>query len=271
MPRTESAVSLFIPDIILSMKNGKADILRFWNGVMSFSGRKKLFSAGDSILLAVSGGPDSVAMLDFFVRAARSKRLRLKVCHINHCLRGKESDGDEAFVRKLSDERGIPAEFHRADVKAAAAGKSCGLEQAARTIRYRLLAKAAAKDGFNLVAAGHHADDHAETVLLNLLRGTEPKGLLGIPCRRLLCRRKSGGSIYLIRPLLGVRRPEVEAYMKALGLKARKDSSNSDDYFTRNWIRKKLLPMMEKKQPKIREHLAELSAKLAAEQRKKED
>jgi tRNA(Ile)-lysidine synthase len=112
------------------------------------------------------------------------------------------------------------------------------------------------------VATAHHSDDHTETILLNLLRGTEPKGLLGIPARRELC-RKGKFRVDLIRPMLAVSRREIEAYVAANGLPSRKDHTNDDEHYTRNWIRKTLLPLLEKKQPRIREHLAELSQKLS--------
>ena len=239
----------------------KALTLSFWNKVNALAAKEKLFAKGDSVLLAVSGGPDSAALLHFFAGQARSRRLRLVVCHVNHNLRGKASAADAAFVRRLGREYGLETEILSADVKRLAREQGKSLEHAARTARYRLLAAAAARHGCRVVAAGHHADDHAETVLLNLLRGTEPKGLLGIPARRPL----AGGRapVFLVRPLLAVSRAEIEAYLKANGLSSRRDESNEDEKFTRNWIRKTLLPLMRRKQPRLREHLLKLSEKLA--------
>ena len=117
-------------------------------------------------------------------------------------------------------------------------------------------------DIHGLVATAHHSDDHAETILVNLLRGTEPKGLLGIPVKRPLC-AKGKNRVSLIRPLLAVSRSEIEVYLKANALPSRKDHTNDDEYYTRNWIRKTLLPLMLKKQPRLREHLCELSEKLS--------
>ncbi len=240
----------------------KAVTLGFWNRVAANARRRGLFRDGDSILLAVSGGPDSVAMLDFFAGQARTHRLKLYVCHVNHRLRGRLADADAAFVKRLAAVYGLPASVLAADVKKLAKAHGKSVEHAARDARYRLLAAAALKRGCRLVATAHHADDHAETVILNLLRGTEPKGLLGIPERRELCRR-GRVRVEVIRPLLAVSRREIEGYLKANSLPSRKDHTNDDEKYTRNWVRRTLLPLMLKKQPRLREHLTELSAKLS--------
>jgi len=228
---------------------------------MAHARARRLFSDGDSILLAVSGGPDSVVMLDFFSGQARSHRLDLHICHINHKLRGKFADADAAFVKKLGAEYGIGTSVLCADIKKLAKKSGTSIEHAARNARYRLLARTAAKKKCRLVATAHHSDDHAETILLNLLRGTEPKGLLGIPVKRELHRGRRG--VTLIRPMLAVSRRDIEVYLKANALRSRKDHTNDDEYYTRNWIRRTLLPLMLKKQPRLREHLEELSVKLS--------
>jgi tRNA(Ile)-lysidine synthase len=244
------------------MLSRKALTLSLWNRVTAEARRLSLFSDRDAILLAVSGGPDSVVMLDYFAGQARAMKLRLCVCHINHKLRGKAADGDAEFVRGLGAEYGLETFILSADVKKLAKKAGTGIEHAARNARYGLLAETALREKCSLVATAHHSDDHAETILLNLLRGTEPKGLLGIPVRRELC-RKGRTRVDLIRPMLAVSRKEIEAYLKANGLPSRKDHTNEDEHYRRNWIRKTLLPLLEKKQPRIREHLSELSRKLA--------
>ena len=244
------------------MISRKAVTLKLWNRVMSHARARGLFADGDAILLAVSGGPDSVVMLDFFSGVARSHRLKLYVCHINHKLRGKLADADAAFVKKLGEEYKLGTFMLSADVKQLAKKTGTSIEHAARNARYRLLARTALRKKCALVATAHHSDDHAETILLNLLRGTEPKGLLGIPVKRELA-RKGRTRVSLIRPMLAVSRKDIEFYLKANGLASRKDHTNEDEHYRRNWIRKTLLPLLEHKQPRLREHLADLSAKLA--------
>jgi tRNA(Ile)-lysidine synthase len=240
------------------MQSKRRATLNAWNRINSFSRERALFRDRDSIALAVSGGPDSVVMLDYFARQARGRRLKLHVCHINHGLRGAESDADEKFVRRLAESYGLPCGVFRARVKALAKKTGSGTEHAARTERYRLLLKYARANGCRLVATAHHSDDNAETVLLNLLRGTRARGLAGIPPSRPL-----GGGVRVIRPLMALTRREIEAYLKANGVKARKDSTNDDQKYTRNWIRATLLPLLEKKQPRIREHLIEIAEDLS--------
>ncbi len=244
------------------MLSRRSVTLNLWNRVGANARRRRLFHDGDSILLAVSGGPDSVVLLDFFAGQARAHRLKLHVCHINHKLRGRLADADAAFVKELAAGYGLGASILSADVKKLAKAHGKSVEHAARDARYRLLSAVALKKGCHAVATAHHADDHAETVILNLLRGTEPRGLLGIPERRELC-RKGKKKVELIRPLLAVSRREIEQYLKANCLPSRRDHTNDDEKYTRNWIRKTLLPLMLKKQPRLREHLAELSAKLS--------
>ena len=244
------------------MQRRKNITLSLWNRVSAQARERRLFSDGDSILLAVSGGPDSVAMLDFFSGQVRAHRLKLHICHINHKLRGRLAEADAALVKKLGASYAIETSILSADVKALAKKTGDGIEQAARTARYRLLSETALKKKCRLVATAHHSDDHAETILLNLLRGTEPKGMLGIPAKRELCRRGKT-TVWLIRPMLAVSRKEIMEYVKANALPSRNDHTNDDEYYTRNWIRKTLMPLMLKKQPRLREHLEELSQKLS--------
>jgi tRNA(Ile)-lysidine synthase len=191
-------------------------------------------------VVAVSGGPDSVALL----RALHTVLgpAPLVVAHLNHQLRGSESDADEAFVAALHAhlaEAGAALTFRceRIDVAARAREERGNLEDVARRVRYGWLAEVARVAGARWVATGHTADDQAETVLHRLLRGTGLKGLGGIPVRRELA-----PNIEVVRPLLRVTRDEVLAYLEAEGQDSRRDASNADLRLTRNRIRHDLLP-----------------------------
>ncbi|MFA6435486.1 MAG: tRNA lysidine(34) synthetase TilS [Elusimicrobiales bacterium] len=244
------------------MASRRSRTLRFWDKINAGGRKHDLFRDRDRVILAVSGGPDSAAMLDFFAKQARNRRLTLLIAHLNHKIRGKEADRDEAFVKKLGRTYGLETVTGRAGVPALAKKLKISVEHAARRARYDFLTGLALKRKFRLIATAHHADDHAETFLLNLLRGTEPKGLLGIPVSRALHGR-GASAIRVIRPLLPVTRAEIMEYLELNDLSYRNDKSNEDEKYRRNWLRKTLIPLIEKKQPRFKTHLTELSAKLA--------
>ena len=175
------------------------------------------------ILVALSGGADSTALL----LSLQACGCELAAAHLNHCLRGSESDRDEDFVRALCARLGVPLTVERADVRAHAAAQGCGIEEAARSLRYAFLERAADAVGADWIATAHTADDNLETVLFHLTRGTGTRGMAGIPPRR--------GRI--IRPLLGATRTEIEAYLAGKGEPYVTDSSNLTDAHTRNRIR----------------------------------
>lgn len=217
-----------------------------------------LLEYGDHVLVAVSGGPDSLALL----HALDSLRidiglLGLSAAHFHHGLREQEADDDAAFVADFCAARGIACIAARADVAREAAQAHVSIQQAARAARYGFLARAAQECGANKVATAHTQDDQAETVLMNVLRGTGTDGLRGIPARR--------GQY--VRPLLGTSRADTEAYCAAHALLPRRDSSNSDpSHYTRNRVRHALLPLLEQDyHPGTREALLRLSQIAAAE------
>jgi len=202
------------------------------------------------VVVAVSGGPDSVALLRALLEL---KPGLLTVAHLNHQLRGDESDADEAFVRGLAAAHNLPFRMERIDVRAEAA--DANLEAAARKTRYDWLARIACQVGAGHVATGHTADDQAETVLHRLLRGTGLRGLRGIAARRPLT-----DGIELVRPLLTVPRRDVIAYLEAIGQPFRTDRSNEDETLTRNHIRRVLLPLLaERYNPAIARALSQLA------------
>ncbi|MEN6451126.1 MAG: tRNA lysidine(34) synthetase TilS, partial [Thermoguttaceae bacterium] len=190
-----------------------------------------------TVVVAVSGGCDSVALLRAMVALKTGGAGRLIAAHLNHQLR-PDAHADERFVVELCGRLGVPCDVGRVDVGASARGGE-GVEAAARRARYRFLEETAGRRGARFVATAHTADDQAETVLHRIIRGTGLRGLAGMSRTRPL------GHATLIRPLLGVRHAELLAYLESLGQPFREDSSNLDLHFTRNKIRRALLPRLE--------------------------
>ncbi len=224
---------------------------------MAFEASHRLLKPGRRVLAAVSGGPDSVCLAHWLSVQARQKGLMVTLVHVHHGLRGRAADADARFVVKLGSRLGLPVAIVRAPVRALAAERGLGLEEAGRKARYRALAERARRGRFTAVATGHQLDDQAETVLLHLLRGTSLEGLGGIPVRRPL---RPG--VELIRPLLPLTRAEVLLYLKMHGLDWREDASNADPKFTRNWVRREVLPLLEKRAPGVKDRLAKMAAKV---------
>ena len=196
--------------------------------------RTGLLPRGMGVLCAVSGGADSLCLLHLLW--SRREELGLRVCaaHYEHGLRGAASLDDCAFVEAFCRERDIPCLVGHGDVKAYAEERGLGLEEAARELRYGFLERAADVLGCELIATAHTADDNAETMLLNLVRGSGAKGLSGIPPRR--------GRI--VRPLLDATRDEVEAYLREQGLVWREDETNGEERFRRNLLRRRAIPVL---------------------------
>lgn len=189
-----------------------------------------MIKKGDRITAALSGGADSVCLLLVLKELSCKYGFTLDAVHINHCIRGEESDRDEEFCRGLCKKLDIPITVIRADVPAAAAESKKSLEEAARNIRYQAFKKHTGENG--KIATAHTASDNAETVILNLARGTGLKGLCGIPPVR----------DNIIRPLLNVDRQQVEDYLKKENQEFMTDSTNLSDDYTRNRIRHKIIP-----------------------------
>ena len=193
------------------------------------------------VVLAVSGGADSVAMLraTLAVKHQCRGRGRLFVAHLNHGWRAADADADQHWLESLCRRLDVPLETGRIDVQALAAADHDGLEAAARNARYEFLARTAEKLGARFVAVAHTADDQVETVLHRILRGTGLAGLAGMRFSRPLA-----PSVALVRPLLSVRRPEVLEYLDAIGQDYRVDRTNIDTRWTRNRLRHELLPLL---------------------------
>ncbi len=193
-----------------------------------------MLSAGDRVLVALSGGADSMCLLSSLWE--NSEKLGITVCaaHFNHRLRGEESERDARFAGEQCAQRNIPFLCGSGDVSAEAEKSRRSLEETAREMRYAFLSEAAEKLSCNVIATAHNADDNAETVLLNLTRGSGAKGLSGIPVIR--------GNI--VRPLLMNTREEIEAYLEEKNIPHVEDSSNASDDYTRNLIRHRVMPVL---------------------------
>jgi tRNA(Ile)-lysidine synthase len=209
--------------------------------------RNAMARRGALVLVAVSGGADSIALLHALVRLRARCGLRLAVAHLHHGIRGAAADADARFVQRCAQRLGLPLVTERADVPRRAKAEGISLEMAARAARYAFLARAARQLRAAAVAVAHNADDQAETVLLRLARGAGMQGLGGMdPVSR-------QGGLKIIRPLLGVARPAIIAFLKAHRLRWREDASNRDPHFLRNRVRHEILPLLERRlNPQIR-------------------
>ncbi len=206
------------------------------NKVISLIEEYQMFQKGDRVVVGVSGGADSVALLHCLSKGIEQLELQVAVCHINHQLRGEESDRDEKFVRQLCQQFSLPCHVLSQDVGALAKKWGIGIEECGRKLRYRFFQETADLYGENTkIATAHTLSDQAETVLFRLARGTGLKGLCGIPPVR------EG----IVRPLLGVTRVEVENYCVEQGLDYVKDSSNTSVDYARNRIRLNVVPQLE--------------------------
>ena len=230
-----------------------------------------MIDPGDAVLVAVSGGPDSMALLHLLVALSPALSLRLGVAHLDHGLRKEAAQRDAAFVAGAAAGLGLPCHVGKENVTAYRDRHRLNLEEAARTIRYRFLGQTAAAYGYSRLATGHQADDNAELVLMNLLRGSGPGGLAGIPPRRRLSEAdgppgRPGARIDIIRPLIAVTREEVLAYLSDRSIAHVTDDSNSDPAYLRNRLRRDLIPHLARAyNPRIAAALNRLSAILRSE------
>ncbi|MDD5011145.1 MAG: tRNA lysidine(34) synthetase TilS [Phycisphaerae bacterium] len=220
------------------------------NKIADFIKQHHLLSAKGNVLLAVSGGADSVAML-YILRKLYPKALR--IAHINHQLRGAESLKDEEYVKSLADKFDLPIAIESVDVKTYAKENKLSIETAARKLRLDALCKIADKCKCRYIATAHHKNDNAETVIHRILRGTGFKGLAGIRPMAAI------NDKFFIRPLLCLSRRQIEDYLKNQNIQWQTDHTNIDCRFTRNRIRHKLLPCLEKDSPNLIESIFSLS------------
>ncbi|MEJ2658440.1 MAG: tRNA lysidine(34) synthetase TilS [Desulfobacterales bacterium] len=222
-----------------------------------------MLKAKDSVLIGVSGGPDSVALLHILLKIAPRFSLRLGVAHLNHCLRRNDSDQDAKFVESLAETLDLPCYMQKTDIRRYGVENRLSLEEAARSVRYKFLEDIAKTDQYNKIALGHHADDNAELVLMNLFRGTGTLGLSGIPPVR-------DGRI--IRPLIKLSRADIMDFLKQNRLKSVFDISNADTRYVRNRVRNDLIPLLRAEyNPNISKTLNRLSSIVRSEEEWIED
>lgn len=213
--------------------------------IAQYIDNERLFPINTRIIVALSGGADSVALL----RILHTLGYDCEAAHCNFHLRGTESDRDEMFVRKLCKTMKTPLHTIDFATEQYAIEKKISIEMAARELRYQWFAKIKEKTKADVIAVAHHQDDSVETVLLNLIRGTGINGLLGI-------RPKNGD---IVRPLLCISRKEITDYLQNAGQEYMTDSTNLQDEYTRNKIRLNLLPLMQEINPLVKEHIIDTS------------
>ena len=221
---------------------------------------KELLDGNESILLAVSGGPDSMALLDLTYELLKRSNCspNIIVAHLNHCLRADESDNDARFVLEYCQKLQIACIIKKVDINSIASQTGQSTETAARNARYSFFSDICLEHNCKFIATAHHADDNAETVLHRIIRGTGIKGLSGIqPCRLL----SEEHDIILLRPLIDISRKQIEQYLAENSIPSRLDSSNNSTDYTRNNLRNSLIPGIEKQfNPNFKQALTNLSS-----------
>ena len=218
--------------------------------VLNTINKYDLIKSGDKIVLAVSGGPDSIFMFDILNKLRKKLNFEIVVCHINHMIR-EEAIDDENFVKNICNENNIQCYIKRIDVTNYANNNKMGTEEAGRILRYNFFEEILNKTGSNKIAIAHNKNDKAETIIMNLLRGTGVQGLRGIEPIR---------DNKYIRPIIEIERKDIEEYCEINNLNPRIDKTNFENIYTRNKIRNIVLPYIEKEfNPNIIESLNRLS------------
>lgn len=214
--------------------------------VLNFINKHSLIPTGETVVVGVSGGADSVCLLHLLTKWQQKLGIKIHAAHLNHQLRGAEAEADARYVAHLTGSLDVPVTIDTRDVNAYRRERNCSLEEAARELRYDFLTTVAKNVGSRLIAVGHTRDDQVETILLHILRGAGTSGLCGLkPCLPLV------SGIRVIRPLLEINREETTSYCQQHELEPRSDSSNLSLSFLRNRLRLELLPLLRKYNPSI--------------------
>ena len=230
--------------------------------VLDFIRKNKLVKKGNSVVLGVSGGADSICMLKILSDLQKRLGISMYVLHINHQIRGEEADEDAAFVKKICTKFKVPHRIINVDVPALAEAEGLSVEEAGRYIRYDEFSKYAYEVGATKIAVAHNSNDNAETVLMNLARGTGIKGLGGIPPKREM-EDANGNIVEVIRPILCLSRKEIEQYLKENEIEYRNDSTNDSTDYTRNKIRLEIMPILENINDNAMQNITNASNELA--------
>lgn len=223
-----------------------------WERVDSFFKKWEMAQEGDSILLGISGGADSVCLARYFLARREALSLKLYAVHINHMLRGEEAKRDEEFVRDFCNKWNIPLNVEYRNIKEESRQKKCSEEEAGRIARYECFEKYAKEYHCDKIAVAHHQNDAAETILFRMLRGTGPQGMAGI--------LPVNGKI--IRPFLCLSREEIMDILQNIGQDYVNDSTNTSEEYSRNYIRHRILPEMESVNQKATAHISELGMQM---------
>jgi tRNA(Ile)-lysidine synthase len=196
--------------------------------------KHSMLKLGHTVLIGVSGGADSIALLHILLKLSPEFDLRLGIAHFNHGLRVAESERDAGFVKSVAENLNLPFYHQKVDVKNFSIHHKLSIEEAGRTLRYKFFYDTARKHGFDKIALGHQKEDMAETILINILRGSGPQGISGIPPKRDM----------VIRPLININRTDIEIFLQSENISHITDSTNMDQQFLRNRIRHSLIPLL---------------------------
>ena len=248
--------------------------VRLESKVLDFIQRYSLIPRKELVVVGVSGGADSVCLLHVLAKCQKGLGVKLHIAHLNHQLRGVESEADAEYVSNLAGSLGIPITIDRQDVAAYRTERKCSLEEAARELRYAFFARVARKVGAQRIAIGHTRDDQVETILMHILRGTGITGLCGLaPCSPIAydsqgmslpaeaptVAKGQRSNLLVIRPLLDITREETASYCQKHQLEPRIDSSNLSPSFFRNRLRLHLLPLLRQYNPSFDQALLRLA------------
>lgn len=228
--------------------------------VKAFIEENQLLKKRSTVLVGVSGGPDSMALLHFLKGLRHDWKLDVIALTVDHQLRGPASAADADYVERYCKESGIHCERENVDVKSYMTERGIGTQTAARELRYKFFKKQMEAYNANYLALGHHGDDQAETMLMQFTRSATPSSVSGIPVKR------SFACGQIIRPFLAISREEIETYCATEGISPRMDPSNEDVAYTRNYFRKLVIPLLKEKNPNIHVTLQHLSERMREDQ-----